>query len=158
MGLKQSLIENNSIKLQGQASNWRDAIKIGTDMLIASGAIEPCYHDAIISSVEELGPYICIAPNLALPHARPENGVNRTAFALVTLETPIYFDGEDEPVDVLITLAGSSSDEHMEGLMEVTQVLDDEESDTGVDLDKLRRCRSLTDVFNVIDDALAMTA
>ncbi|HAS8443067.1 TPA: PTS ascorbate-specific transporter subunit IIA [Vibrio vulnificus] len=158
MGLKQSLIENNSIKLQAQASNWRDAIKIGTDMLIASGAIEPCYHDAIISSVEELGPYICIAPNLALPHARPENGVNRTAFALVTLETPIYFEGEDEPVDVLVTLAGSSSDEHMEGLMEVTQVLDDEESDTGVDLDKLRRCRSLTDVFNVIDDALAMTA
>ncbi|MGR2963695.1 PTS sugar transporter subunit IIA [Vibrio vulnificus] len=158
MGLKQSLIENNSIKLQAQASNWRDAIKIGTDMLIASGAIEPCYHDAIISSVEELGPYICIAPNLALPHARPENGVNRTAFALVTLETPIYFEGEYEPVDVLITLAGSSSDEHMEGIMEVTQVLDDEESDTGVDLDKLRRCRSLTDVFNVIDDALAMTA
>ncbi|HAU8291611.1 TPA: PTS sugar transporter subunit IIA [Vibrio vulnificus] len=158
MGLKQSLIENNSIKLQAQASNWRDAIKIGTDMLIASGAIEPCYHDAIISSVEELGPYICIAPNLALPHARPENGVNRTAFALVTLETPIYFEGEDEPVDVLITLAGSSSDEHMEGLMEVTQVLDDEESDTGVDLDKLRRCRSLSDVFNIIDDALAMTA
>ncbi|HFQ5439561.1 TPA: PTS sugar transporter subunit IIA [Vibrio vulnificus] len=158
MGLKQSLIENNSIKLQAQAYNWRDAIKIGTDMLIASGAIEPCYHDAIISSVEELGPYICIAPNLALPHARPENGVNRTAFALVTLETPIYFEGEDEPVDVLITLAGSSSDEHMEGLMEVTQVLDDEESDTGVDLDKLRRCRSLSDVFNVIDDALAMTA
>ncbi|MFZ3443622.1 PTS sugar transporter subunit IIA [Vibrio harveyi] len=158
MGLKQSLIDNNSIKLQAQASNWREAIKIGTDMLIASGAIQPSYHDAIISSVEELGPYICIAPNLALPHARPENGVIRTAFALVTLEEPIYFEGEDEPVDVLITLAGSSSDEHMEGLMEVTQVLDDEDSEMGVDLDKLRRCRSKTDVFNVIDEALAVTA
>ncbi|AMF99828.1 PTS sugar transporter subunit IIA [Vibrio harveyi] len=158
MGLKQSLIDNNSIKLQAKASNWREAIKIGTDMLIAAGAIQPSYHDAIISSVEELGPYICIAPNLALPHARPENGVIRTAFALVTLEEPIYFEGEDEPVDVLITLAGSSSDEHMEGLMEVTQVLDDEDSETGVDLDKLRRCRSKTDVFNVIDEALAVTA
>ncbi|MHA2715580.1 PTS sugar transporter subunit IIA [Vibrio owensii] len=158
MGLKQSLIDNNSIKLQAKASNWREAIKIGTDMLIASGAIQASYHDAIISSVEELGPYICIAPNLALPHARPENGVIRTAFALVTLEEPIYFEGEDEPVDVLITLAGSSSDEHMEGLMEVTQVLDDEDSETGVDLDKLRRCRSKTDVFNVIDEALAVTA
>ncbi|MFH0274190.1 PTS sugar transporter subunit IIA [Vibrio jasicida] len=158
MGLKQSLIDNNSIKLQAKASNWREAIKIGTDMLIASGAIQPSYHDAIISSVEELGPYICIAPNLALPHARPENGVIRTAFALVTLEEPIYFEGEDEPVDVLITLAGSSSDEHMEGLMEVTQVLDDEDSETGVDLDKLRRCRSKTDVFNVIEEALAVTA
>ncbi len=158
MGLKQSLIDNNSIKLQAKASNWREAIKIGTDMLVASGAIQPSYHDAIISSVEELGPYICIAPNLALPHARPENGVLRTAFALVTLEDPIYFEGEEEPVDVLITLAGSSSDEHMEGLMEVTQVLDDEESETGVDLDKLRHCRTSSDVYKVIDDALATNA
>ncbi len=158
MGLKQSLIDNNSIKLQANASNWREAIKIGTDMLIASGAIQPSYHDAIISSVEELGPYICIAPNLALPHARPENGVLRTAFALVTLEEPIYFEGEEEPVDVLITLAGSSSDEHMEGLMEVTQVLDDEESETGVDLDKHRHCRTSSDVYKVIDDALATNA
>lgn len=155
MGFKQSLIDNDSIKLQAQASNWREAITIGTDMLKASGAILPSYHDAIISSVEKLGPYICIAPNLALPHARPEDGVVRTAFALVTLETPVLFEGEDEPVDVLITLAGSSSDEHMEGLMEVTTVLDDEESETGVDLDKLRRCRTKEDVFSVIDEALA---
>ncbi|OXX21410.1 PTS sugar transporter subunit IIA [Vibrio sp. V08_P9A1T1] len=155
MGLKQSLIDNDSIQLNAQASTWQEAIKIGTDRLIKSGAIHPCYHDAIISSVEQLGPYIVIAPNLALPHARPENGVIRTAFALVTLQTPIYFDGEDEPVDVLITLAGSSSDQHMEGLMEVTQVLDDEESETGVDLDKLRRCRTAQDVYQVIDEALA---
>ncbi|WP_087020649.1 PTS sugar transporter subunit IIA [Thaumasiovibrio subtropicus] len=158
MGLKKSLTDNYSIKLQARAGNWREAIKIGTDMLIESGAITPAYHDAIISSVEKLGPYICIAPSLALPHARPEDGVVRTAFALVTLETPVYFEGEDEPVDVLITLAGSTSDEHMEGLMEVTQVLDDEDSETGVDLNKLRRCRSVQDVYAVIDEALAEVA
>ncbi|MCG9658092.1 Ascorbate-specific phosphotransferase enzyme IIA component [Vibrio mediterranei] len=155
MALKQSLIENNSIKLHAHAGDWREAITIGTDMLITSGAIKPSYHEAIISSVEKLGPYICIAPNLALPHARPEDGVIKTAFALVTLNTPVYFEGEDEPVDVLITLAGSSSDEHMEGLMEVTQVLDDEDSETGVDLDKLRRCQSKEDIYRVIDEALA---
>ncbi|WP_305839575.1 PTS sugar transporter subunit IIA [Photobacterium leiognathi] len=154
MAFKQSLIENNSIALQASATTWEQAIKIGTDMLIASGAIQSSYHDAIIQSVKTLGPYIVIAPQLALPHARPENGVNRTAFALVTLQQPIVFDGEDEPVDVLITLAGSSSDEHMEGLLEVTQIIDDEESDTGVDLDKLRRCRSADDVYRVIDEAL----
>ena len=155
MNFKQSLINNKSIKLQASASDWYEAVKIGTDMLVDSGAILPDYHDAIINSVKELGPYICIAPNLALPHARPENGVLKTAFALVTLAEPIYFDGEDEPVDVLITLAGSSSDEHMEGLMQVTQILDDEESDTGIDLDKLRNCLTAEDIYRVIDEALA---
>lgn len=127
MGFKQSLIDNQSIKLNVEAQDWRDAIKVGTDMLEASGAVEPSYYKAIVSSIEKLGPYICIAPDFAMPHARPEDGVNRTAFALVTLAEPLDFDGEQ--VKVMVTLAGSSSDEHMEGLMEVTQVLDDEDSE-----------------------------
>ena len=154
MNLKQSLIENNSIKLNQTASNWEEAIKIGTDMLVAAGAIEPRYYDNIISKIKEMGPYIILAPGLAMPHTRPEEGVIKTAFALVTLKEPIYFDGEDEPVDVLLTLAGSDSDQHMQGLMEITQVLDDPDSDTGVDLDKVRRCQNAQDVYAVIDAAL----
>lgn len=156
MNFKQSLMDNQSINLRAMAGNWEEAVKLGTDMLIASGAIMPSYHEAIINSVKKLGPYICIAPNLAMPHARPEDGVNKTAFALVTLKTPIYFDGEEEPVDVLITLAGSSSDEHMEGLTEVTQILDDEDSETGIDLDKIRRCQTAEDVYQMIDASLSV--
>lgn len=155
MNLKQALIENNSIKLNQSASSWQEAIKIGTDMLIASGAIEPRYHDRIINCINEMGPYIILAPGLAMPHARPEDGVNRTAFALVTLEKPIYFEGEEEGVDVFLTLAGSDSDQHMQGLMEITQVLDDPDSDTGVDLDKIRRCKTAEEVYAVIDAALS---
>ena len=158
MKFKQSLMENNSVLLNATASDWRSAIKLGTDMLIRSGAVEPRYHDAIIGSIEKMGPYIVIAPQFAMPHARPEDGVNRTAFALVTLTTPVTFEGEEEPVDVLVTLAVSTSDEHMEGLMEVTQVLEDEHSESGINLDKLRACQSTVDVFNVIDQALAQVA
>lgn len=154
MALKESLIENNSILLKADASTWQEAIKLGTDMLVASKAINPSYYNAIISCVKKMGPYIIIAPNFAMPHARPEDGVNRTAFALVTLNTPVYFEGEDQPVDVLVTLAGSTSDEHMQGLMEVTQILDDEDSPTGIDLDKLRACNIKEDVYAVIDNAL----
>ena len=101
-----------------------------------------------------MGPYIILAPGLAMPHARPEEGVIKTSFALVTLSEPVYFDGEDEGVSVLITLAGSDSDKHMEGLMEITQTLDDEESDTGVNLDKVLACKTPKDVYAMIDAAL----
>jgi PTS system ascorbate-specific IIA component len=154
MNLKQSLIENDSIKLNQTANSWQEAIKIGTDMLVKSSAVEPRYYEAIVSSIEKLGPYIILAPGLAMPHARPEDGVNKTAFALVTLTTPVIFEGEETPVDVLLTLAGSDSDQHMQGLMEITQVLDDEESEIGVDLDKIKACKSKEDIYRVIDDAL----
>ena len=77
--LKESLIENNSIKLNQTAANWEEAIKIGTDLLVASGAIEPRYYENIVSKIKEMGPYIVLAPGLAMPHARPEEGVIRTA-------------------------------------------------------------------------------
>lgn len=154
MNLKQSLIENNSILLNQKAENWKAAIKLGTDLLEKSGAIEPRYYDNIISKIEELGPYIILAPGLAMPHARPEEGVIKTSFALVTLAEPVYFDGDDEPVSVLFTLAGSDSDRHMQGLMEITQVLDDEESETGVNLEKVLACKTADDVYAMIDKAL----
>lgn len=153
--LKESLIENNSIKLNQTVSNWKEAIKIGTDLLVAAGTIEPRYYDHIISNIEKMGPYIILAPGLAMPHARPEEGVIKTSFALVTLKEPILFEGEDEPVSVFITLAGSDSDKHMEGLMEITQTLDDSDSETGVDLEKILRCQTNEDVLAVIDAALA---
>ena len=155
MNLKQSLIENNSILLNQSAANWEEAIKIGTDLLVKAGTIEPRYYDNIISKIKEMGPYIILAPGLAMPHARPEEGVIKTSFALVTFDTPIYFEGEDDPVHVMLTLAGSDSDQHMQGLVEITQVLDDPDSDTGVDLDKIRRCKTAEEVYAVIDQALA---
>ena len=152
--LKESLIENNSIKLNQSAADWKAAIKIGTDLLERAGTIEPRYYDTIIGNIEKMGPYIILAPGLAMPHARPEEGVIKTSFALVTLKEPVVFKGEDEPVSVLITLAGSDSDKHMEGLMEITQTLDDPDSETGINLDKILRCQTNEEVLAVIDAAL----
>lgn len=154
MNFKQSLIDNQSIRLHQHAADWQEAVKIGTDLLVASGAVEPRYYDTIIAAVEELGPYIIIAPGLAMPHARPEDGVKRTAFALVTLAEPVTFPGEDTPVAVLVTLAGSNADEHVQSLMEVTTILEDDSHPDGVDLDKILRCQTPQDVYAVIDAAL----
>ncbi|MDO5091458.1 MAG: PTS sugar transporter subunit IIA [Cardiobacteriaceae bacterium] len=155
MNFKQSLMENQSVKLGARAADWREAIKIGTDLLVASDAVEPRYYDTIIRCVEELGSYIIIAPGLAMPHARPEDGVKRTAFALVTLAEPVMFPGEDTPVSLFITLAGSNADEHMQSLMEVTTILEDPDNEeTGVDLDKILRCKTPEEVYAVIDAAL----
>lgn len=87
MQLKDSLTSNNSILLNAQASDWKSAIKLGTDALVKAGVVEPRYYDAIITAIEEQGPYICIHDAFALPHCRPEDGVIKTGFALTVLET-----------------------------------------------------------------------
>lgn len=154
ISLKDSLVNNDSIRLNQKAADWKEAVKLGTDLLVHSGAIEPRYYDKIVSSVEELGPYIILAPGLAMPHARPEDGVLHTAFALVTLAEPVYFPGEDAPVSVLFTLAGADATSHGDALQQLMVVLDDEESEDGVNVDRFKNCKNTLEVLAVIDQFL----
>lgn len=129
MNLKNSLIENDSIALNQVATTWEEAIKISTDLLVKSGAIEERYYDEIIKKTMEYGPYYVIMPEVAMPHARPESGVVRDSFSLVTLKEPVIFGEDAGEVSVLITLAATSTDNHNEfGLVQVADLFEDEEN------------------------------
>lgn len=47
--------------------DWRDAVRAACQPLLDDGTIDPIYPDEIIRKVEELGPYIVIAPDIAIP-------------------------------------------------------------------------------------------
>ncbi len=150
MKLRDSLLENQSIRLQAEATTWQDAVKIGVDLLVAADVVEPRYYQAILDGVERFGPYFVIAPGLAMPHGRPEEGVKKTGFALVTLKTPLPFNHEDnDPVDLLITLAAEDATAHQEvGIMQIVNLFEDE-----ANFDRLRACRTEQDVLDLIDRA-----
>lgn len=111
MNLTKAFKENNSIRLGLTAGDWKEAVKLSVDPLIESGAITEEYYHAIIESTEEHGPYYILMPGMAMPHARPEAGVKRDAFSLITLTEPVTFsDGKE--VSVLLALAATSSEIH----------------------------------------------
>lgn len=152
MKLRDSLAQNHAIRLQAQANSWQEAVKIGVDLLVDAGVVEPRYYQAILDGVERFGPYFVIAPGLAMPHGRPEDGVIKTGFALVTLKEPLAFNHEDnDPVDILITMAAVDAHTHQEvGIMQIVNLFDDE-----ANFGRLRACRTRQDVLDLIDNATA---
>ncbi|MEL4013117.1 PTS ascorbate transporter subunit IIA [Dryocola clanedunensis] len=155
MKLRDSLAQNNAIRLQAEAETWQEAVKIGVDLLVDAGVVEPRYYQAILEGVAQFGPYFVIAPGLAMPHGRPEEGVKRTGFALVTLKTPLVFNHDDnDPVDILITLAAEDAHTHQEvGIMQIVNLFEDE-----ANFDRLRACRTEQEVLDLIDRATAAAA
>lgn len=152
MKLRDSLAQNHSVRLQAEAATWQEAVRIGVDLLVEAGVVEPRYYQAILDGVAQFGPYFVIAPGLAMPHGRPEEGVKRTGFALVTLKTPLMFNHEEnDPVDILITMAAVDANAHQEvGIMQIVNLFEDEEN-----FDRLRACRSEQEVLDLIDRAAA---
>ena len=60
-----------AIELGATAADWRAAVRLAGAGLVRSGAALDGYSDEMIRMIDEHGPYVVIAPGLALAHARP---------------------------------------------------------------------------------------
>ena len=109
--------------------DWRDAIRAACAPLVMDGTIQKEYVSYIIEKVEELGPYIVIAPEMCIPHAERGRGVNRTAMCFMKSETPVRFheDGEHD-ARIFVVLAAADDEEHIQNLIELSERLSDEET------------------------------
>lgn len=147
MSLSEWLPEE-AIRTHAKAADWRAAIEASGEALVAAGVTSPEYTSEMIETVEKLGPYIVIAPGLALAHSRPSPAVNRAGLSWITLDTPVEFGaGENDPVDLVIGLAALDHDGHLALMSELARVLSDEEG-----LARLRAADSASDVRRILDD------
>ncbi|MGF7060473.1 PTS sugar transporter subunit IIA [Brassicibacter mesophilus] len=120
-------VRPETIAVNVKADCWKDAVRKAGDLLLSSDTIEERYIDAMIEKVKDLGPYIVIAPQIAMPHARPEDGVKRTSIAIMTLENGVNFGHEkNDPVKLLIALAAVDNKAHIEALAKLMEVLGDQ--------------------------------
>ena len=121
------LLRRESVKIIEQADDWKDAIRISVRPLEDQGAVEVRYKEEIIANIENMGSYIVIAPFVALPHARPEQGVLESQIAVTLLKKPVIFDDKKDPVKLLIALAAADNNRHLDALAKISEILQDEE-------------------------------
>jgi mannitol/fructose-specific phosphotransferase system IIA component (Ntr-type) len=111
------------IELDVSVNTWQEAIQAAGKLLFETGAITQEYINAMVKVAEELGPYIAIAPGIALPHARPEAGALRTALSLVKLTQPVNFGNPDnDPVQLIFALAAVDNRAHTFALQALAEL------------------------------------
>ena len=122
-----ALLSRRAIRIGAAAADWRAAVRASGEALVASGATDAAYTDEMIRTVEELGPYIVIAPGIALAHARPSPSVRHAGMSLVTLADPVEFGHKsNDPVRLVIGLAAPDADGHVSALAMLADFLSDD--------------------------------
>ena len=136
-------LNEDTIELQVTVANWEEALRRGGQLLVNVGSVEPEYLDAMIDMINELGPYVVIAPGLALGHARPDAGVNRTCFSLITLAEPVEFGvPSNDPIDIVFSFAATDKNAHIDAIRELALLCREEEN--------MRKIRSATKVDEIL--------
>ncbi|GGJ73800.1 MULTISPECIES: BglG family transcription antiterminator [Virgibacillus] len=144
------LLTANTIQFRDRVSNWREAITVAAEPLLHQKSIRSEYIQAMIDNVNELGPYIVMAPNIALPHARPEAGVERLGMSFLRLKEPVYFsDEEKHRAQLIIVLAAIDNETHLTALSQLTELLSEEEKVT-----HLIKAESIEDVQHMMKQVI----
>lgn len=127
------VLTNDFIKLNVDVENWEQAIRCGGKILKSNDVIEGKYIESMIDSVKALGPYIVIAPGIAMPHARPDESVKKIGMSLITLKKPINFGNKDnDPVSIVVCLCAVDHSSHLKALSQLATFLGEKEFITTV--------------------------
>jgi mannitol operon transcriptional antiterminator len=121
------MIKKEHIRIIESVRDWEDAIRVASIPLLEDNSITQGYVEKMISNVHDMGPYIVISNDIAIPHARPEEGVLKAAVALLKIRNRVTFTN-GKKVNVILVLAGASNGSHINMLKSISTILSNKEN------------------------------
>lgn len=152
IGRKQPVLNDlltiDTIQFEERYDNWKEAIAKVAEPLLLNGSITSHYIDSMIHNIETLGPYVIVGEEVAIPHSRPENGVNKVGMSLLKLTHPTHLLNEEKnSVKIFICLAAIDNQTHLKALAQLTKLLSDPEK-----LGKLKAAKTKQDIIDLVSE------
>lgn len=117
-----------SILIKDSVEDRSAAISLAGELLVVSGKVKPSYVASMLEAVEKFGPYIVIAPGIALAHGKPSEDVIETGLSLLVLEQSVEFQhSQNDPVRLVFALAAVNHESHIGFMAELAEFLSEQD-------------------------------
>lgn len=133
------LLDRRAIRLDEKAVDRDDAIRRCGEALVAIGAVDPAYVEAMLARERSISTYV--GEEVAIPHGTLEAKAAVRHDALAVLRFPDGVDWGGSPVRVCVAIA-AKGDGHVDLLAELAEIL--------LDADRAAALRAATDPDQVI--------
>jgi len=143
------LVDKKRVCFHESFATWEDAIRASCQPLLDDHTIEENYVQEIIDCVYKYGPYIVLAPNIAMPHSQEDVvGVNATAISFMKVEQPVSFEEGNPEKDarLFFTLASKDHNIHLENMSKLATLLSSDEI-----IDALLAAKNEEDLLAIIE-------
>jgi ascorbate PTS system EIIA or EIIAB component len=136
-----------SILIKESVVNRNQAISIAGDLLVASQRVKAEYVDSMLEAIDKFGPYIVIAPGIALAHGKPSEAVVATGLSLLIIREPVEFKhSQNDPVQLVFGLAATNHESHIQVMAQLAEFLSDSEL-----VNSLLTCSNIDQIRALID-------
>lgn len=144
--MKNILLEEH-IQLKKAVADWEESIQIAAQPLLDEQYFNQQYVDEMIKSVHDMGPYIVIAPEIAIAHARPNDNVQRVGLSLLKLEEHINFSDNGHYATLVFVLSAIDHEAHLEILRQLATILSNKET-----VQSLISAKSKSEIINLFKE------
>jgi PTS system mannitol-specific IIC component len=136
-----------SVVLAGAATTRDEAITEAGRLLVAAGAVDPAYVDAMHAREQSVSTHM--GNGLAIPHGTNEakSAIRRTGLSFVRYGAPIDWNGK--PAEFVVGIAGAG-DDHLALLSRIAEVFTDD-----AQVERLRAATNVEDVLAVLSGVRA---
>ncbi|WP_314011617.1 PTS sugar transporter subunit IIA [Pseudostreptobacillus hongkongensis] len=138
------MFSSKNVRVVDSAKDWQESIEIAARPLIELGKIEERYITSMIESIKKLGFYVVLAENLAMPHARPEDGVNETGVSFLKVNEGVFYG--DDKIYLIFVLAAKDSNSHLETIEGLVDIFQDEDK-----INKLIQSKTQEDILKILN-------
>lgn len=140
-------LTGQTVNIVDSVKDWKEAIELCAAPLLENQSITPNYINAIFQLHESIGPYYVLAPGIAMPHARPEQGVNNLGLSMLLVKNGVNFNSsENDPVYLITLLAASDSTSHIEMLTQLASLFAESN-----DVNAIFNAKNSDEILAVID-------
>src|SRR6476620_9858496 len=138
------VLSREAIVLGGQATDRAAAITEAGRLLVASGAVDEAYVEAMHEREKSVSTFM--GNGLAIPHGTNEAkpSIKRTAISFIRYADPVDWKGQ--PAEFVVEIAGAG-DDHLTVLSALAGVFTDDAA-----IDRLRSASSPREVLAVLDE------
>ncbi|MGX7116527.1 BglG family transcription antiterminator [Enterococcus termitis] len=120
------LLPIEHIQIYQETLTFPQAIEVAAKPLVEGRFVETSYAKKIINNYDPAYPYFVIAPETAIPHAGPDDGVNKLGMSLLLLKKPVYFSNE-LPVRLIFMIAPKDKNSHINAVSSLYNFVNDKQ-------------------------------
>lgn len=114
-------ITPETIVVKDSVENWQEAIEIAAQPLLNKGVITEAYIETMQKQYPSLSPHILLRMNIAIPHARPQDGVHSVGMSLLKIKDGLSFEN-DRKVHFVVVIAAIDKNQHLNALLQLMKL------------------------------------